>query len=421
MPFGYMASPPFEIDPSEAGSTCGDNSEYQDYDITSLLPSKSEDPGQDSDVEIVKSRPQRSPYASDIIALRFSPSQTLRIPRQFIEETPLAARLLRCHPPNEIDLGSIQFEAGHVIVNFLVTGKYQCLEPWGTTAAGKNSSEFRTALRVYMAAESFCLVELFNVAQAEVKKVGDRLSFPQVVDNVHFLNPFHAHFPWIGEYIQSRMVSFWENTTIEQATEMTSDVPGPSNLHKILINGLLKMKASSSWPRGCESTIRDAEGPEDPGEEDLIFPRPLVEKLRAANERMLKLAADLKTAGVLKSGSGNSSKQPERLVQQPEFTLLHETPDLPPKKSVKEVEQQAVLEQSELRSLKSKIIGREKAGLELSWVDHRRAELLEQKSQRRSDVVNAKIDWDRIDSQQDKAEAAVKSAISIGKWSRFKE
>lgn len=305
-------------------------------------------------------------------------------------------------------------------MNFLVTGKYQCLEPWGTTAAGKNSSEFRTALRVYMAAESFCLTELFNVAQAEVKKVGDKLSFPQVVDNVHFLNPFHAHFPWIGEYIQSRMVSFWESTTVEQATEMTSDVPGPSNLHKILINGLLKMKASSSWPRGRESAIRDTKSPEDGVEEDLIFPSQLVEKLRTANERRFKLAADLKTAGVLKSGSSNSPKQPERRrIQLPEFTLLHETPDLPPKKSVKEVEQETVLEQAELRSLKSQLIGREKAGLELSWVDHRRLEILEQKSQRRVDVLDAKRDWDRIDSQQQKAEAAFKNAISIGKWFRF--
>ncbi|KAJ4186913.1 hypothetical protein NW755_007646 [Fusarium falciforme] len=214
---------PFDDICSVADGTCDGDSEPQNGERPFLLSSDSEDPGQGSDVEVVENRPQRSlvtlfphpnsviqtnntlrPYASDIVALRFSPSQTLRIPRQFLEKTPLAARLAWCEPPNEMDLGSIQFDAGHVIVNFLVTGRYQCLEPWGTTAAEKYSSEFRTALRVYMAAESLGLTDLFNVAQEEVKKAGDKLSFPQIVDNVHFLDPFHAHFPWIGEYVQSQ-------------------------------------------------------------------------------------------------------------------------------------------------------------------------------------------------------------------------
>ena len=60
MPFDYMASSYFEMDHSEADGTCGDDLEFQDDDIPSLLPSESEDPGKDSDVEVVKSRPQRS-------------------------------------------------------------------------------------------------------------------------------------------------------------------------------------------------------------------------------------------------------------------------------------------------------------------------------------------------------------------------
>ncbi|KAJ4257843.1 hypothetical protein NW757_003470 [Fusarium falciforme] len=418
---------PFDDIYSVADGTCDGNSESQNDERPFLLSSDSEDPGQGSDVEVVENRPQRSPYASDIVALRFSPSQTLRIPRQFLEKTPLAARLAWCEPPNEMDLGSIQFDAGHVIVNFLVTGRYQCLEPWGTTATEKYSSEFRTALRVYMAAESLGLTDLFNVAQEEVKKAGDKLSFPQIVDNVHFLDPFHAHFPWIGEYVQSRMVSFWENTTVEQATEMTSDVLGPSNLQKILISGLLKMKASSRWPRGHESTIRDMKTPEGRVEEDLAPLSQMLERLKIANEKMLKFSAELKKLLVLregmkeKSGSSSSPKQPdEPRLQMPEVTLLQQTPDLPPKKGVEKVEQEAVLEQWELRSLMSKSLDREETPLEFSWADQRRLNVLEQKSHRRADVLNAKRHWDRIDLQQEKADAAFKDAISNRKWFRFK-
>ncbi|KAI8670016.1 hypothetical protein NCS56_00805400 [Fusarium sp. Ph1] len=406
---------PFDDIYSVADGTCGDDLESQDDERPFLLSSDSKDPGQDSDVEVVENRPQRSPYASDIVALRFSPSQTLRIPRQFLEKTPLAARLAWCEPPNEMDLGSIQFDAGHVIVNFLVTGRYQCLKPWGTTAAGKYSSEFRTALRVYMAAESLGLTELFNIAQEEVKKAGDKLSFPQIVDNVHFLDPFHAHFPWIGEYVQSRMVSFWESTTVEQATKMTSDVLGPSNLHKILISGLLKMKASSRWLPGHESTIRDMKTPEGRVEEDLAPPSQMLERLKITNENMLKSIAELEKVVVLlermkeKSGSSSSPKQQdEPRLQMPKVTLLQETPDLPLNKGVKEVEKEAVLEQCELRSLMSKSLDRG-----FSWADQKRLNLLEQKSHRRADVLNAKRDWDRIDLQQEKADAAFNDATSM--------
>ncbi|KAJ3464650.1 hypothetical protein MRS44_009436 [Fusarium solani] len=427
---------PFDDIYSVADGTCGDNLESQDDERPFLLSSESKDPGQDSDVEVVQNRPQRSlvslfphpnsvvqtnntlrPYASDIVALRFSPSQTLRIPRQFLEKTPLAARLAWCEPPNEMDLGFIQFDAGHVIVNFLVTGRYQCLEPWGTTAAGKYSSEFRTALRVYMAAESLGLTELFKVAQDEVKKAGDKLSFPQVVDNVHFLDPFHAHFPWIGEYVQSRMLSFWESTTVEEATKMTSDVLGPSNLHKILISGLLKMKASSKWSPGHESTIRDMKTPGGRVEEDLAPPSQMLERLKITNEKMVKFIAELEKVVVLqermkeKSGSSSSPKQQdEPRLQMPKVTLLQKTPDMPLKKGVKVVEQEAVLEQCELRSLMSKSLDRG-----FSWADQKRLNLLEQKSHRRADVLNAKRDWDRIDLQQEKADAAFNDAISMRK------
>ncbi|RSL69656.1 hypothetical protein CEP54_002136 [Fusarium duplospermum] len=395
----------------------------------------SDDPGQDSDEEVVENRPHRSPYASDIVALRFSPSQTLRIPRQFLDKTPLATRLEQCEPLNQIDLGSIQFDAGHVIVNFLVTGKYQCLEPWGTTAVGKYSSEFRTALRVYMAAESLGLRELFELAQEEAKKAGDKLSFPQIVDNVHFLDPFHAHFPWIGEYVKSRMISFWQTTTDEQAAKMTSDVPGPSNLHKILIGGLLKLKKTYyAWSQEEDEVIKDLGREIQEGRDLLHAVRrdtdvAYKEFLRLEEEiqqkmdlaRYLEEDEDVKEhldliqkkldlrklkATVLSSGSRKEQEEPH--LEKPEVASIQETPDLPPKKSLKDVEEEAVLEQSELRSLISKRIDKQGIPLAFPLADQKRLTLLEQKNNKRADVLNAKRDWDRIHLQEEKADTAWK-------------
>ncbi|KAJ4321512.1 hypothetical protein N0V84_005315 [Fusarium piperis] len=409
MPFNNIV-PGLEIAYSVIDDIRGDDSESQDDERLLPVSSNPEDLGQDSDDEVVENRPQRSPYASDIVALRFSPSQTLRIPRQFLEKTPLAAR---CEPLNEINLESIQFDAGHVIVNFLVTGRYQCLEPWASTAAGKYSSEFRTALRVYMAAESLGLMDLLKVAQEEVKKAGDKLGFPQVVDNVHFLDPFHAHFPWIGEYIQSRMVSFLESTTIEQATKMTSDVLGPSNLHKILIGGLLKMKASG-WERQRGSTIST-----DRISKVNTSVKDMRKMLREERE---KLSASRSTMDLIDptDAMGLRSRKPD--VQGPNPRLHQPQPSMPKvtfvpesRRSMKEVENEAVSEQAELRTLLSKRLDSEETPLGFSWSDQNRLNLLKLKGERRAEVLAAERAWCQIEQKDEEAEAAFKNAVRNGK------
>ncbi|RSM02081.1 hypothetical protein CEP52_008187 [Fusarium oligoseptatum] len=376
----------------------------------------SDDSVKGSDDEVVENRPHRSPYASEIVDLRFSPSQTLRIPRQFLDKTPLATRLERCGSINQIDLGSIQFDAGHVIVNFLVTGKYQCLEPWGTTAAGNS----------------------FYLAQEEARKAGDKLSFPHIVDNVHFLDPFHAHFPWIGEYVESRMISFWETTTDEEATKMTSDVLGPSNLHKILIGGLLKLKEYYGSPKEDDTVIKQLKGEiqerramlravrmrTEIVHEELSRPeeeiRQKVDLARYLGEdgdvkRDLDLTQkklDLRKVKAEKLYStGSRKEQDQRHLEKPEVAPIQETPALTSKKILKEVEQEAVLEQSELTILEFKRYETRVVPLAFSSAERNRLTLLEQKKDKRAEVLNAKRDWDRIDLQQEKLDTAWKDAL----------
>ncbi|RTE81087.1 hypothetical protein BHE90_004386 [Fusarium euwallaceae] len=437
MPFADIA-PDLGIADSPINDSSGDNFGREE-DETYFPPCwGSDDSVKGSDDEVVENRPHRSPYASDIVALRFNPNQTLRIPRQFLDKTPLATRLERCGSMNQIDLGSIQFDAGHVIVNFLVTGKYQCLEPWGTTAAGKYSSEFRTALRVYMAAESLGLTELFYLAQEEARKAGDKLSFPHIVDNVHFLDPFHAHFPWIGEYVESRMISFWETTTDEEATKMTSDVLGPSNLHKILIGGLLKLKEYYGSPKEDGTVIKQLEGeiqerramlravrmrteiaheefsrPEEEIRQKVDLTRYLGEDgdlKRDLDLTQKKLDLRKMKAEKLYS-TGSRKEQDQRYLEKPEVAPIQETPALTSKKILKEVEQEAVLEQSELTILEFKRHETRVVPLAFSSAERNRLSLLEQKKDKRAEVLNAKRDWDRIDLQQEKLDTAWKDAL----------
>lgn len=351
------------------------------------------------------------PYATDIVALRFGSCDRLRIPRQFLDKTPLAARLERSEPPNEINLEHIGFEAGHVIVNFLVTGKYQCLEPLESTAAGKHSSDFRTALHVYTAADELGLTRLFKIAQEEVKKAGDKLDFLKVVDNVHFLDPFHAHLPWIGEYVQSRMMSFWENTTVEQATKMTSDVSGPSNLHKILIDGLLKMKVS-----GLQ---REREPKTDP----IIKMNPTAEDMRKMiREEREKLSA-LASRAVLASSMHAKdlrSKEPEIRGPNPQPDQPH--PCMPqaalvpeislpaPPKSIKKVEDEAASEEAELRALFHKT----RARLGFSCTEQKRWDFLQINRKKRSEVLGAKWTWCQLEHRDEEADTAFREAVSNG-------
>ncbi|KAM0433416.1 hypothetical protein ACHAPT_004294 [Fusarium lateritium] len=315
----------------------------------------------------------RGPYASDIVALQFSPRQTLRIPRQFLLKTPLIVRLALSETPGTLDLGSIKFDAGHVIVNFLVTGGYQCLQPWGITPTEKYASEFRTALRVYVAAESLGLTDLFNLAQDEVERVGDKLSFPQVVDNVHFLDPFHAHLPWVGEYVQSRMVSFWENTTVEQASEMVSDVLGPSNLHKILIGGLLKMKAS-------ESTIgKDQANQTTAGATGTSWSR-MFQEAEATWE-----------------GTAKPVREADDLTQ---HNMAQQVPALTCKRELYEVEFEASYEDNKMRQLISE---KENSRLVLSKEVQELLNRLIRESGRRAEVLAAQEAADQVENKHERA------------------
>lgn len=61
MPFDDLASIDLaSIDFSDSGGTYGDTSELQDDESPFLFSPDSEDPGQNSDAEVVGNRPQRS-------------------------------------------------------------------------------------------------------------------------------------------------------------------------------------------------------------------------------------------------------------------------------------------------------------------------------------------------------------------------
>ncbi|KAH7113484.1 hypothetical protein B0J13DRAFT_613856 [Dactylonectria estremocensis] len=144
----------------------------------------------------------------------------------------------------ELHLDDIAYDTGHVLIHFLVTGSYQCLKPQGDTTAKRYASEFSTALRAYVAAESLQLPYLRDLARREMIRLGDKLSLPSLIDIMEESWLSLSTLPGIVAYVESRILAFAESVTHPTAEKVLSEIGTPNTLSKVLLKIMLLLKTS---------------------------------------------------------------------------------------------------------------------------------------------------------------------------------
>ncbi|KAG5753672.1 hypothetical protein H9Q70_003686 [Fusarium xylarioides] len=196
--------------------------------------------------------PTRSPYASGICAVYFSEKGPLHIPRSFLTESMKEATKFNLDAEShtlEMWLDDITVDAGHVIIHYLVTGTYQCLQPQEKEHNKKISAELASAIRVYIATGILGLPRLREMARAEIVNLGDQLSLPVLITVMEEAAlPFDEN-PAIATYIESRVLSFNQNAIPdgESGADIILDMMGISNsLSKVLLRSIILTKASES-------------------------------------------------------------------------------------------------------------------------------------------------------------------------------
>ncbi|KAG7410091.1 hypothetical protein Forpi1262_v017793 [Fusarium oxysporum f. sp. raphani] len=195
------------------------------------------------------SRPEHSPYASQVCAVYFQGNGPLHIPHALLHQSvELASRSAAtgCFSSSSRDLhlNDIDYNTGHVLIHFMATGRYQCLKPQGETIMISYASEFTTALRVYAAAQSFQLPSLRDLARREIIALGDRLSLPSLVDIMEESSLSLSTLPGIAAYVESRILAFAENITYPTSEKVLSEIGTPNTLSMVLLKTILLLQTS---------------------------------------------------------------------------------------------------------------------------------------------------------------------------------
>ncbi|KAL6409717.1 hypothetical protein AUP68_06106 [Ilyonectria robusta] len=149
----------------------------------------------------------------------------------------------------ELHLDDIAFDTGHILVHFLHTGSYQCLKPQGDTTAKRHTSEFATALRTYVAAQSLQLLSLRDLAKGEMIRLGNKLSVLSLIDILEEPTSSLSTSPGIVAYAESRFLAFAESITHPIAEKVLIEIGTPNTLSKVLLKTILLLKTSEVLQR----------------------------------------------------------------------------------------------------------------------------------------------------------------------------
>jgi ankyrin repeat protein len=195
------------------------------------------------------SRPEHSPYASQVCAVYFQGNGPLHIPHALLHQSvELTSRSVAtdCFSSSlrGLHLDDIDYNTGHVLIHFMTTGRYQCPKPQGETIMMRYASEFTTALRVYAAAQSFQLPSLRDLARREMIALGDRLSLPSLVDIMEESSLSLSTLTGIAAYVESRILAFAENITYPTSEKVLSEIGTPNTLSMVLLKTILLLPTS---------------------------------------------------------------------------------------------------------------------------------------------------------------------------------
>ncbi|KAJ4321513.1 hypothetical protein N0V84_005316 [Fusarium piperis] len=296
-----------------------------------------------------------SPYASEIIAMRFQSGPALNIPRDLLRQSPLLVARLEVddhsfRPSKEIRLPDITYIVGHVIVHFLVTGAYQCLKPQGDSTPERHVAEFTTTLRVYAASDSLKLTSLRDMARSEITRVGEKLSLPSMMSVMERSQENFSQYPGISAYIEYRMLAFVESATLEMTGEVLAELRTPNTLSKILLRSMVLMKSSElarRYEMPSEDDLQECQSDRD---------YPLDGHTVSSPDRAMKEAEE-----VAKAQSLRRTEEARVVSERAELTNLRAKKAARGKPSKREKKRLAYLIEQEERRAKSQ--GDEEAGV----------------------------------------------------------
>lgn len=129
----------------------------------------------------------------------------------------------------------------HVLVHYLFTNSYQCLQPQGTTKHEKIAAEFLTATHTYAGSRKYEISSLEELARAEMQKLSKKLHFSIVISLLQGAYPFaDAEDTWFSSLLKRRLISFLLNPS-ESECEISGTERTTLSLSNLLLNCLREL------------------------------------------------------------------------------------------------------------------------------------------------------------------------------------
>ncbi|SPJ72969.1 uncharacterized protein FTOL_02698 [Fusarium torulosum] len=137
----------------------------------------------------MSSPPSSSQYTGRSCSIWFQNQGPLHVSIDILNKCPkpvarLHSRSSSSGPLDQANIPEIAPETGHVIIHFLVTERYQCLKPSGTTEDERNRSELATAFWVYVRAGLLEIPSLQELAQSEMKRLVSKMNLVSVAQTL---------------------------------------------------------------------------------------------------------------------------------------------------------------------------------------------------------------------------------------------
>jgi hypothetical protein len=151
---------------------------------------------------------------------------------------------------NILDMKDIESGTGHVIIHFLYSGRYQSLKSNNWSEVEATIYELKLAFKVLSASLSLNLETLQALAEDEILKLSDQLSFPLVLDAIENSEISFAKFPRFAEYLQSHLISLKMDSLSQTATDILSKLETPDTFSMVLLKTLVVLgrMATSNEP-----------------------------------------------------------------------------------------------------------------------------------------------------------------------------
>ncbi|CVL10565.1 uncharacterized protein FPRN_12841 [Fusarium proliferatum] len=191
--------------------------------------------------------PEKSQYTGDVCHILFRSQGPLLIPRAILKKCPkLAMRLDKKHifskPLDTVDIEDYPFSVGHILIHYLTTDKYECLQPEGETEDERNCSELATAFKAHAAAVDLELPFLQLLASSEMRRLEGKLSLVLIARTLNDTRLPLDQYPMITANFVSCVIRLSASPSKECKEEMMNQLGVPENVAMVLVKRLLQSK-----------------------------------------------------------------------------------------------------------------------------------------------------------------------------------